>query len=148
MIDKKTESDIKALKSFLELWTKFHSIYDEAVSKEVISKEGEATFLETRDKIKSKYGELRNALEIKYVPRSRLTDPVDDILAISGIRLMSERSLKKLNEDWRDSYVFLNSIVERLKNRKRRLEEFNPISVLFKRFFERQTQTASKGDSK
>ena len=146
MIDKKTESDIKAIKSFLELWVKFHSIYDEAVSKEVISKEGEVVFLETRDAIKSKYEELKGALEIKYVPHSRLTDPVDDILAISGIRLMSERSLKKLNEDWRDSYVFLNNIVERLKNKKRRLEVFNPISVLFKRFFERETQAVRKGD--
>lgn len=144
MIDKKTEADIKAIKSFLELWRKFHSIYNEAVSKEVISKEGEATFLETRDMIKLKYGELKNTLEIRYAPHSRLTDPADDILALSGIRLMSEKSLKKLNEDWRDSYVFLNSIMERLKNRKRRLEEFNPISVLFKRFFEREASVEHK----
>ena len=135
MRDKKTEADIKAIKSFLELWTKFHSIYDEAVSKEVISKEGEAIFLETRDKIKSKYGELKNILETKYAPHSRPTDPVDDILAITGIRLMSERSLKKLSEDWRDSYVFLNSIMERLKNEKKRLEEFNPVSAFLNKFF-------------
>lgn len=138
MIDKKTESDIKAIKSFLELWTKFHSIYDEAVSREIISKEDEDRFLETRDAIKSKYAELKNSLELKYVPHSRPTDPVDDILAITGIRLMSERGLKKLNEDWRDSYVFLNSIIERLKSKKKRLQGFSAIGVFFKRFFEGQ----------
>jgi len=138
MIDKKTEADIKALKGFLEFWTKFHSIYDEAASKDIISKEDEAKFLEIRDLIKCKYEELSSSLEFKYAPHSRLTDPVDGVLAINGIRLMSERSLKKLNEDWRDSYVFLNSIMERLKSKKRRLEYFNPVGVFFKRFFDRR----------
>ena len=49
-----------------------------------------------------------------------------------------EKNLKKLNEDWRDSYIFLNSIVERLKSRKKRLEQFNPIGVFMKRFLERK----------
>ena len=145
MIDKKTESDIKALKSFLEFWTKFRSIYDENVSKDIISNEDEAKFLEVRDVMKSKYAVLSNSLDFKYMPHSRLTDPVDGVLAINGIRLMSEKNLKKLNEDWRDSYVFLNSISERLKNKRKRLEDFNTIAVFFKRFFERKGGLLRKG---
>ena len=140
MIDKKTEADIKALKSFLEFWTKFRSIYDETVAKDIISDEDEAKFLEVRDLIKSKYGVLTTGLDFKYAQRSRLTDPVDGVLAINGVRLMSERSLKKLNDDWRDSYVFLNSITERLKNKRKRLEDFNPIAVFFKRLLERKRE--------
>ncbi len=140
MIDKKTEADIKALKSFLEFWTKFRSIYDETVSRDIISDEDEAKFLEVRDLIKSKYGVLTSGLDFKYVPRSRLTDPVDGVLAINGVRLMSEKSLKKGNDDWRDSYVFLNSITERLKNKRKRLEGFNPIAVFFKRLLERKKE--------
>ncbi|MCX5677503.1 MAG: hypothetical protein NTY76_00115 [Candidatus Omnitrophica bacterium] len=145
MIDKKTEADIKALKSFLEFWTKFRSIYDETLSKDIISDEDEGKFLGVRDVIKSKYTVLSNSLDFKYVPRSRLTDPVEGVLAIKGIRLMSEKNLKKLNEDWRDSYVFLNSISERLKNKRKRLEDFNPIAVFFKRFFEHKGGLSRKG---
>ncbi len=140
MIDRKTEADIKALKSFLEFWTKFHSVYDETVSRDIISDEDETKFLEVRDLIKSKYEALASGLDFKYVPRSRLTDPVDGVLAINGVRLMSEKSLKRLNDDWRDSYVFLNSITERLKNKRKRLEDFNPIAVFFKRLRERKRE--------
>jgi hypothetical protein len=138
MIDKKTETDIKAVKEFLEFWTKFHSIYKGAISMEAISKEDEDKFLQTKEMIRAKYGEVRGSLDVNYMLRSRLTDPVDDVLSISGIRFISEKSLKKLNDDWRDSYIFLNSIVERLKNKKKRLEQFNPIGVFIKRFFERK----------
>ncbi len=133
MIDKKTESDIKSLNSFLEFWCKFHSMYSQIITLEVISDEDESKFLGVRDMIKSKYEVLRSGLDFKYVPHSRLTDPVEGVLAINGIRLMSEKSLKRLNDDWRDSYVFLNSISERLKNKRKRFEGFNPIGVFFKR---------------
>lgn len=137
MIDKKTETDIKAVKSFLEFWAKFHAIYTAAIAKEIISKEDETKFLETKEMIRAKYEDLQKSLDVRYMPHSRFTDPVSDVLAMGGISFMSEKNLKKLNEDWRDSYVFLNNIVERLKNKRRRLEQFNPVGVSIKRFFER-----------
>lgn len=136
MIDKKTESDIKVVKSFLEFWVKFHSIYSGVVSKESISKEEEAKFLETKALIKNKYDGLKDNLDFKYAPHSRLTDPVNDILQLNNVRFMAEKNLKKVADDWRDSYIFLNSILERLKNKKRRLEQFSPAGVFFKRFFD------------
>ena len=136
MIDKKTEADIKSLKSFLEFWTKFRSVYDEAMSKEIISDEDEVKFLGVRDLMKTKYEGMSNGLDFKYAPHSRLTDPVDGVLSINGLRMMSEKSLKKMNDDWRDSYVFLNSINERLKNKRKRLQDFNSVGVFFKRLIE------------
>lgn len=136
MIDKKTEADIKAVKSFLEFWVKFHSIYSSVVSKESISKEEEAKFLEAKELIRNKYETLKNSLEFKYMPHTRLTDPVGDILLIDTIRFTAEKRQKKTESDWKDSYVFLNSILERLKNKKRRLEQFSPMGVYLKRFFE------------
>ena len=136
MVDKKTEADIKSIKSFLEFWGKFHSIYSATVSRERISKEEESKFLETKALIKNKYDELKSTLDFKYAPHSRLTDPVNDILQLDNVRFMAEKNLKKMEDDWRDSYIFLNSILERLKNNKRRLEEFSPTGVFFKRFFD------------
>lgn len=138
MIDKKIESDIKAINSFLEFWGKFHSIYGDIISKGLITNDDERKFLETKDLIQNKYKELKDGLDFKYVPHSRLTDPVNDILALNTIRLMAEKNLKKLDDDWRDSYIFLNNILERLKNKKRRLGEFNPVGVFLKRVFDRR----------
>ncbi|MBN2453591.1 MAG: hypothetical protein JXB40_04945 [Candidatus Omnitrophica bacterium] len=145
MIDRKTEQDIRSLKEFLELWTKFHSMYDEAISRENISGEDEAKFLEARDKIKGRYLELKKTLGINYVPHSRLTDPADDVLAINSMRMMSEKSLKKLNEDWKDSYIFLNSIMENLKSRKKHLEGINPAVMFFGKLFGRRDLASNKG---
>jgi len=138
MIDRKIESDIKAVKSFIELWAKFHSIYTSTISKEIITKDDENKFLETKEMIKNKYEELQGTLEFKYVLHGRFTDPVSDILLLGGISFISEKNLKKMDDDWRASYIFLNNILERLKNRKRRLEDFNPVGVFFKRIFDRR----------
>lgn len=135
--DKKTELDIKAVTSFLEFWEKFHSIYGSIITKGIITREDETKFLETKELMKNKYDELKKSLELNYAPRTRLTDPVSDILALHGVRFIAEKNLKKTDEDWKDSYVFLNSILERLKDNKRRLEEFNPVGVFFKRVFKR-----------
>ena len=136
MTDKKYESDIKIVKSFLEYWVKFHSIYSSVVSKENITMEDESKILETKEIIKNKYDALKSGLEFRYMPHGRLTDPVNDILLIDNIRFMAENNLKKIESDWKDSYVFLNSILERLKNNKRRMAQFSPMGVFFKRFFE------------
>ena len=118
MIDKKTESDIKTVRSFLEFWVKFHSIYSGVISMENISKEDERKLLETKEIIKDKYEGLKGGLEFKYMPHGRLTDPVSDILGIDNVRFMAEKNLKKLQGDWKDSYVFLNNILERLRIRR------------------------------
>lgn len=136
MIDKKTEADIKVVKGFIEFWVKFHSIYSSVISKEKISKEEEALFLETKELIKNKYDEMKIGLDFKYAPHSRITDPVNAVLQLDNVRFMAEKNLNKVEDDWRDSYIFLNSILERLKNKKRRLEQFNPAGVFFKRFFD------------
>jgi L-arabinose isomerase len=88
--------------------------------------------------IRAKYSGIKGSLDVNYMPHSRLTDPVNDVLLINGIRFISEKNLKKLNEDWRDSYIFLNNIMERLKNKRKRLRQFNPIGVFVKRFLERK----------
>ncbi len=140
MIDKKTEADIKIVKGFIEFWVKFHSIYSSINHKETISKEEEVKFLETKELIRSKYEGLKNSLDFKYMPHTRLTDPVNDIMLINNIRFMAERNLKKSENDWKDSYVFLNSILERLENKKRRLGQFNPMAVFLKRLLESEKE--------
>ncbi len=136
MRDKKTEGDIKLMSVFLEFWGKFHSIYSRTLDKGLITKEDEDKFLETKLMMRNKYGELKRSLEYHYMPHGRPTDPVSDILSIQTIRFISEDNLKKLNNDWKDSYIFLNNIFERLKTRKRRFEGFNALGVFFKRFRE------------
>ena len=133
MRDKKTELDIKAMKSFLEFWDKFHSIYSGTLGKGIITKEDEDKFLETKIMIRNKYEDVKGSLEYHYMPHGRPTDPVGDILALQTIRFISEDNLKKLDNNWKDSYVFLNNIFERLKTRRRRFENFNALGVFFKR---------------
>jgi hypothetical protein len=68
MIDRKTELDIKSLKSFLEFWGKFHALYESIISKDLITKDDEKKFLDTKIVIASKYDELKRSLDVNYVP--------------------------------------------------------------------------------
>lgn len=138
MIDRKTEAAIRAVKSFLEFWDKFHAIYGEISAKGLISQDDEQKFLETKEMMSKIYGELAGVLDFRYSPHGRLTDPVGDILALESVRLISEKNLKRANDDWRDSYVFLNNILERLKSKKRRLGQFNPVGVFFKKLLKKR----------
>jgi len=138
MIDRRIESDIKAVKGFLEFWGKFHSLYDDMISKERISKEDEEVFLRTKSNIRGKYEALKSGLEFNYMPKTRITDPVSDVLALEGVHFISEKNLKRMEDDWRDSYIFLNNILERFENKKRRLDRFNPLGVFLKKAFDRR----------
>lgn len=135
MIDNTIEANLRAVKSFREFWSKFHSIYSEIISRERIGDEEETKFLDAKGPLRSKYEELLKSLDFKYMPHSRLTDPVESILNISTIRFSAEKNRQKIEEDWRDSYIFLNSIEEHLKNRKRRLEHINPVLAVIKKIF-------------
>jgi hypothetical protein len=135
MIGVKSDADLKAVKSFVELWAKFHHMYNDIFSRGSISKEDEDKYLETRNAIGAKYDELQRIMEFRYTPHGRLTDPVSDVLAVKTIRLISEANLKKLNADWKDSYIFLNGILERLKEKKARGEELSPIGTFLRRIF-------------
>ena len=138
MKDKKTEADIKLMQDFLEFWGKFHAIYSSMLGKGIITKEDEEKFLETKLTIRNKYDELKSTLEYHYMPHGRLTDPVGDLLALQTVRFISEDNLKKVDDDWKDSYIFLNNIYERLKTRKHRFEDFNALGVFFKRIKEKK----------
>lgn len=144
MKDRKTETDIKSLGDFLEFWGRFHSIYSSTLQKGIITKEDEEKFLETKVTMGGKYEELKGCLEYRYMPHGRLTDPVNDVLSLQTVRFISEENLKKLNNDWRDSYIFLNNIFERLKMRKRRFEEFSAMGVFFKRAWDSLRATTGR----
>jgi len=136
MIDKTLRENIKETRSFLEYWIKFHGLYNDITKKESIAKKDEESFLEAKDLVSDKYTKLRETFEFRYMPHNRLTDPVAEVLSLRNISAMSEQRLKKIEDDWKDSYVFLSSILERLENKKRRLDRFNPLGVFFKRLFD------------
>jgi len=137
MIDKQIEANLLKIRSFREFWGKFHSIYNELSCKERLLEEDDAKFLETKEMLRKKYEELIKALDFKYMPHTRLTDPVESILSLGTIRFIAEKNARKIEDDWLDSYIFLNSVEEHLKNRKRRLENVSFISLFFKNLMKR-----------
>ena len=137
MIDKRTEDNIKDVKSFLESWAKFHQIYIKLTSKSTVTKDDEEIFFETKDIMSKRYVVMNGSLEFKYMPYNRLSDPIAEILGLDNISYISEKKLKKVEDDWNDSYIFLNKILERLKNRRKRLENFSAAGVWIKKMVER-----------
>lgn len=137
MTNRKIESDIQTLNGFLEFWGRFHSIYGDISAKDIITSDDENKFLETKSMIKDKYEELNKALAVKYIPHGRLTDPVNDVLSMKTMRFMSEDNLKRIENDWKDSYVFLNNIMEQLKTKKKISDDFNPVLSFFRRIFDK-----------
>lgn len=137
MIDKRIVSDIQALKGFLEFWGRFHSIYGDIISKDRITGDDETKFIEAKEMIRAKYDSLNKQLDLKYMPHGRPTDPVSDLLSMKTIRFVSEDNIKKIENDWKDSYVFLNNIMEQMKTTKKISDDFNPVSAFLRRILKR-----------
>ena len=111
MIDKKTEAAIKSVKSFLEVWTQLHSMYGQILSRDIITKDDEDKFLSSKDMVAKKYSDLGSGLDFKYLPRSFYRS-CERYTSHRRYTVRVEKSLKKIDDDWQDSYVFLNSILE------------------------------------
>jgi len=101
---------IARTKEFMQLWVKFHQLYVEAMNKTSITPEEEEAFLETKSIIARKFQALADSLSIDRSITDRTYDVINQILSLDSISTLSEPTLKKLENDWHESYISLNRI--------------------------------------
>lgn len=118
MVDKITLSKIEHIKEFLELWMKFHQLYKSAFDKQSITKEEEDNFLQTKSLIARRYQILMDELELKPTVEDKTMDVIGAILSLEGVSNISDLHLKKLENDWHNSFLFLNRLLGKLEATK------------------------------
>ncbi len=133
MVDKTLEQNITKTQTFLELWTKFHELYRDAVSDDRgMGPKGEI-FISTRGLVNSKFDDLIDSL--KKTPRCGITQRFlfYEILSLKDLSTMSDERLDKIKDCWMDSYIFLYGTLDRFKKKKQRIEKFNKFFFIMKR---------------
>ena len=133
MIDRKLESNIKRTENFIEIWDKFHDIFENALSDNAINKDEEKNFLSTKTLVNSRYDDLMDSLGVKPIKRFIKSETIYNILSIRDLSIMSDRRSSMVHRDWQNSFKFLRSLLERLKRKKRRIEGFSRFSFFVKR---------------
>lgn len=112
------KDSIDKTREFMELWIKFHQIFKEAMSKSSITPEEEELFLQTKSMLARKFQTLADAMSIDRPTIDRTYDVISQILSLKGISTLSEVTLKKIENDWHDSYISLNRLLGHLEAQK------------------------------
>lgn len=105
-------------KEFMELWVKFHQIYKEAMGKSSITPEEEELFLQTKSIVARKFQILADSMSIDRTTIERTYDVIGQILSLKNISALSEQVLKKIENDWHESYISLNRLLGHLEAQK------------------------------
>jgi len=116
-------------KEFIELWKKFNQIYKEAMGKTTITEEEEDLFLETKSIVARKFQTLVDSLSIERSTTDRTYDVISQILSLRSISTLSEESLRKISNDWHQSYISLNRLLGHLEAEKNTAVEKDKISL-------------------
>ena len=133
MIDKVLETKIKRTKDFLELWAKFHSLYKSALSKPSIPKEDEELFLHTKEVLSPRYGELRGVVKAELGKAAHGQDVILELLGMESMQALSDTAMERVQKQWKDSIAVLNSVLEELENKNRRIDKISPLSYFIKK---------------
>ena len=132
MKDKKLEENIKKAGHFIEIWNKFHDIFENATSREYVDESGEKEFLSTKTLVSSRYEDLMDSLGVKPLKRFIINPSLYNILSLDNLSIMSDEKLKTVGKDWNESCRFLTALQKRLESKKRRLKDFNKFAFVVK----------------
>lgn len=135
MIDRNLEKEIKQTKDFIELWRKFHDLYKGALDKQTISSQEEESFLETKSLLARNYQALLDSLNIKSTIEDKTFEVISQILSLDSISTISDMQMKKIENDWHNSYITLNKILGSLESKKEALAEISAVKIIIKRVF-------------
>ncbi|MBL7155657.1 MAG: hypothetical protein ISS90_00765 [Candidatus Omnitrophica bacterium] len=137
MIDKTLETNIKKTKEFLEIWNKFHQIFENTISENHVDEEKVKEFTSVRDLVNSRYEDLMDSLGVKPLKRFIMSPAMCSLLSLERISIMSDEKSKSVTRDWKESCEFLNSLKARLEKKKKRIEGFNRFFFEFKKNIKR-----------
>lgn len=132
MRDRKLESKIKRLKEFMQLWLKFHDMYKSAINRDTITPEEENAFLETKSLIARRYQALKEYLEIGSSYDDKTFDVISQLLSLKGVAVISDLSLRKIENDWHGSYIILNKFLGELEAKEESLRGVSKAKLILR----------------
>lgn len=133
MVDKELEFNIKKTKDFIEIWGKFHSIFNNTFRDGSLNNDEEKNFLSTKALVNSRYDDLMDSLGVKPIDRFIKSEVIYSILSITDLSIMSDEKIENINKNWNKSSEFLEVLLERLKRKQKRIEGFNKFFFVMKK---------------
>jgi len=143
MIDKKLEEKIKQTQIFIEFWTKFHELYNNALSENEAGPKTEV-FLSTRELVNKRFEDTMDFLEFSQRYRLANCYPIYEILSVKDISHMSDEKRKRIDDFWTDSFIFIYAVMKRLKKRRQRIMKFNRFLYIAKKSREKFYKRSKK----
>ena len=127
MRDRKIESDIIALKEFVQLWVAFGDLLKQG--RENLDAEKEPEFMESKSLLARKYESISGILESKYSPDNKISSILSQSVSLSNIAA-SDMQSRKLENDWHVSYIFLNKRLGGLEGKREELAKISTLGTI------------------
>ncbi len=109
------KGSIRQVKEFLDLWIRFHEMYQEAADPEKITPEKEKAFLELKSLLARRYQAMLDTLGLPITPDDRTFDVIAQVQSLSRRTQISEMQMSKIESDWNQSHVSLNKLLGSLE---------------------------------
>ena len=115
MTEKDLKTNIKNTRDFIDLWGKFHDLFQSASRREAITREEENLFLETKSLVADKYTSLKGFLKPYLAADEGTMDVIADVLSLKGMTTISDDALRRIEQNWDHSRDVLNRISKQLE---------------------------------
>src|SRR4030042_1437486 len=116
----------------MEIWNKFRLIFQKALSCNTVDIDEERSFLSLKGLVNSRYDDLMDSFGVKPIGRFIKSESIYNILSLENLSTMSDERYALVERDWEESLRFLDSLLERLERKKRRIGGFNKFIFLVK----------------
>lgn len=133
MIDELLEKKISSLQDFIKLWVDFKNFLEEREGKESLSPEEEREFLEIKSRIARQYQGLVDTLKEDLRGEESIISILSHAPNLKQLVADSGMQLRKIKNDWHESFIFLNTVLGRLENRRRELASVSRFKILLPR---------------
>jgi hypothetical protein len=134
MRDKNLERNIRRVEAFIEQWKRLSQFLDRGFQAQSFTAEEEAAFLQ----LKSEIAQGQALLMVMLAADERDDHALKLLNAVPSLqtfRELPESLAKKVVADWHNIYLWLQSLLGRLRGRQAQLAQLSTVRIGFQRVF-------------
>jgi|GEM_PF-1731009 len=120
---KNIENQIKKAETFIEFWTKFNHLFNDAMANGMGVAPERESFVSTSLLVNTRFEELMDTMKVSSRDRMKKCYPIYEILSINDFNNMSDEKLDRIKDCWNDSFVYLYSMLDRCRKKKKKVEK-------------------------
>lgn len=129
MRDKRLENNIKRVEAFIEQWKHLSQFLDRGFQSAEFTAGEEAMFLELKSVIAREYEMMMTTITVDVERNEKVLRLLNGMPSLTELSQLPEGADKRLTAEWHSSYLWLQSILGKLRGRQEQLADISSFSL-------------------